>query len=113
MNNRGLKCIHIFKSGLQNDFELLRILNYWCLNNGGSTVFSFQDDNLVKCHSILTKLCMCIDIMEICFGIANGQILSIFDSYLPAVNSGRVLFFFHVFVLFLSVSVTEKNFSLS
>ena len=26
---------------------------------------------------------MCIDIVEIWFGIANGQILSIFDSYLP------------------------------
>ena len=27
---------------------------------------------------------MCIDIVEVWFGIANGQILSIFDSYLPA-----------------------------
>ena len=26
---------------------------------------------------------MCIDIVEIRFGIVNGQILSIFDSYLP------------------------------
>ena len=26
---------------------------------------------------------MCIDIVEIWFGIANGQISSIFDSYLP------------------------------
>ena len=25
--------------GLQNDFELLRILNYWSLNYRGSTVF--------------------------------------------------------------------------
>ena len=32
---------------------------------------------------IFTKLGMCIDI-EIWFGIANGQILSIFDNYLPA-----------------------------
>ena len=30
--------MHIFKSGLQNDFELLRILNYWSLNYRGSTV---------------------------------------------------------------------------
>ena len=36
-NNWGLKCKHIFKSGLQNDFELLRILNYWSLNYRGST----------------------------------------------------------------------------
>ena len=26
---------------------------------------------------------MCIDIVEIWFGIANGQISSIFDGYLP------------------------------
>ena len=38
LNNWGLKCIHIFKLGLQNDFELLRILNYWSLNYRGSTV---------------------------------------------------------------------------
>ena len=29
---------------------------------------------------------MCIDLVEICFGIANGQISSIFDSYLPAIR---------------------------
>ena len=39
LNNWGLKCIHISKLGLQNDFELLRILNYWSLNYRGSTVF--------------------------------------------------------------------------
>ena len=31
--------MHIFKSGLQTDFELLRILNYWSLNYRGSTVY--------------------------------------------------------------------------
>ena len=41
-------------------------------------VFSFLDDNLIKCLGI------CIDIVEIWFGIAYGQILSVFDrSYLP------------------------------
>ena len=39
LNDWGLKCIHIFKSVLQNDFELLRILNYWSLNYRGSTVY--------------------------------------------------------------------------
>ena len=29
---------------------------------------------------------MCIDIVEICFGIANGQISSVIDSYLPAIH---------------------------
>ena len=30
--------MHTYKLGLQNDFELLRILNYWSLNYRGSTV---------------------------------------------------------------------------
>ena len=41
--------------------------------------FLFPDDNYSKHQWIFTKLGMCIDIMEICFGIANGQISSIFD----------------------------------
>ena len=47
--------------------------------------FLFQDDNLSKYQQIFTKLGMCIDIVQIWFGIAlNGQLLSIFDSYLSA-----------------------------
>ena len=42
-------------------------------------IFPFPDDNLSKHQWIFTKLGMCIDIVEICFGIANGQISSIFD----------------------------------
>ena len=44
-----------------------------------SVRFSFPDDNLSKHQWIFTKLGVCIDILEIWFGIANGQILSIFD----------------------------------
>ena len=44
-----------------------------------SVHFSFQDDNLEYTSMIFTKLGMCIDIVEIWFGIANGQISSIFD----------------------------------
>ena len=40
--------------------------------------FSFLDDNLSKHQWIFTKLGMCIDIVEIWFGIANGQISSNF-----------------------------------
>ena len=40
--------------------------------------FLFPADNLSKYQWIFTKLCMCIDIIEICFGFANGQVLSIF-----------------------------------
>ena len=39
-----------------------------------SVRFSFPDDNLSKNQWIFTKLDMCIDIVEIWFGIANGQI---------------------------------------
>ena len=48
------------------------------------SIVSFPEDNLSKCQWIFTKLNVCIDIVEILFGIANGQISSIFDSYLPA-----------------------------
>ena len=37
-----------------------------------SVLFSFLDDNLSKHQWIFTKLGMCIDIVEIWFGIANG-----------------------------------------
>ena len=38
--------------------------------------FSLPDDNLSKHQWIFTILGMCIDIVEIWFGIANGQISS-------------------------------------
>ena len=40
--------------------------------------FSFPDDNLSKHQWIFFKLGVCIDIVESWFGIAIGQILSIF-----------------------------------
>ena len=43
------------------------------------SVLSFPDHNLSKCQWIFTKLGIYIDIVYILFGIANGQILSIFD----------------------------------
>ena len=46
-------------------------------------IFLFQDNNFSKPQLIFIKLDMCIDAEEIRFGIANGQILSICDSYLP------------------------------
>ena len=49
-----------------------------------SVHISFTDDNLSKRQWIFTKLCMCIDIVEVWFGIANRQMLSNFLwSYLP------------------------------
>ena len=57
--------------------------------------FSFPDDNFSKYHWISTKLGMCIDIAEIWFGIAPGQISSIFDkSYLTETRP-----YFHVWMI--------------
>ena len=41
--------------------------------------FLFPHDNLCKCQWIFTKLGMCIDIVELYFGIAERQISSIFE----------------------------------
>ena len=55
-------------------------------------IFSFPDDNLCKCQGILTKLGTCINIKEIWFGIANEQILSMFDRVIcPQHDNGGVL----------------------
>ena len=54
-------------------------LSYIC----PSVRFLFLNDNLNKHQWIFTKLGVCIDIVEIWFGIANGQILSVLWSYLP------------------------------
>ena len=61
--------------------QILSILTE--LSAQDTPIFSFPDDNLSKCQGILTELGTCIDIKEIWFGIANGQLLSICDSYLP------------------------------
>ena len=45
------------------------------------SIFSFTDDNVSKYQWLYTKLGMCIDIVEIWYGIANGQIS--WQSYLP------------------------------
>ena len=44
----------------------------------GPSVFCFAYDNLSKHQWIFNKLGMCIDIVEIWFGIANRQISSFF-----------------------------------
>ena len=53
--------------------------------------FSFPSNNLNKCQGILTKLGTCIDIKDIWFGIANGQISSMFDRVIcPQHNTGGI-----------------------
>ena len=54
-------------------------------------IFSFPDDNN-KYQGILTKLGTCIDMEEIWFRIANGQISSMFDRVIcPRHDNGWVL----------------------
>ena len=61
------------------------------------SVFSFLDDNFNKYLWIITKLGVCIDFVEICFGIADGQISSIFDSHLSTTYP-----YFHFWMLTLA-----------
>ena len=51
-------------------------------------IFSFPVDNLSKHQWIFTKLGMCIDILKIWFGIANGQISSVFDRVICPQHGG-------------------------
>ena len=52
----------------------------------------FPDDNLSKHQWIFTKLGMCIEIVEIWFGIADRQISSIFYGVIcPRHDNGGVL----------------------
>ena len=52
-----------------------------------SVRFSFPDDNLSEHQWIFIKFGMCIDIMEIWFGIANRQISSNFDRVLTELSA--------------------------
>ena len=54
-------------------------------------IYLFQDDNLSKHQWIFTKLDMCIDIAEIWFLVADGQISSIFDGVICPTHA-------HIFV---------------
>ena len=74
--------------------------------------FSFPDNNLSKFQGILTKLGTCIDIKEIWFGIANGQILSIFDRVIcPRHDNARIVWF--EFFIWLEKAPYQEQLSLS
>ena len=65
------------------------------LSARNSSVFLFLDDNFnryCKYQWIFTKLCVRIDIVETCFGITDGQIPLIFDSYLTAIHPSQWIF---------------------
>ena len=72
------------------------------------STFSFLDNNLSKSQWIFTKFDMCIDIVEICFGIANRQILSIFDTVIcPRYDNGGVLLFHVLYLISKTVSTIK------
>ena len=55
-------------------------------------IFSFPGDNLTKSQGILSKLGTCIDMKKVWFGIANGQMSSMFDRVIcPRHDNGGVL----------------------
>ena len=57
-------------------------------------------DNLKKCQWSFTKLGVCIDIVEIWFGIVNGKISSIFERVICPLQVSFFFFFFFFFLLF-------------
>ena len=79
-------CVHWYSGDLVEDYCWENFVNVWQSSAHDTSVFSFLDDNVSKCQWIFTILGICIDIVEICFGIDNGQISSIFDSCLPAIH---------------------------
>ena len=73
-NSGGVLWFHIGRPSVRPP-----VPSYVSLSVCPSVRFSFPDDNLSKHQWIFTKLGICIDIVKIWFGIANGQISSIFD----------------------------------
>ena len=63
-----------------------------------TSVISFKDNNFSKSQWIFTKLDLCIDIMKIWFGIAYGQISSIFDRVICPRHDNVEVLTFHVFI---------------
>ena len=55
-----------------------------------TSVFSFPDDILRKCQWIFTKLCVCIDIVETWFEIADGK----FRQYLTELSARSTSVFY-------------------
>ena len=77
-------------AGYYSFMLVLHVFVRLCLSVIHLSVFLFLDNNLSKCQWIFTKLAICNDIVEIWFGIANGQISSVIC---PPHDSGVVLLF--------------------
>ena len=66
--------MHTHISGLQNDFELLRILNYWSLNYRSSIVlfFLFLHESMLNTQN----RCFCGEIRKYQYFLAKKSTLS-------------------------------------
>ena len=71
-------CIDIVEIWFGNLANGKNFVYFWQLSACHTSVFSFLDHNLNKYQGLFTKLGLCINIVEIWFGIANGQILSFY-----------------------------------
>ena len=63
-------------------------------------IFLFLEKNLSKCQGILIKLGTSINMKETWFGIANGQILSMFDRVICLRQDNGGVLKFKVFKVF-------------
>ena len=61
------------------------------LSTRNTSIFKFQDNNLSKSQWIFTKFDMCIDIVEVWFGIAHWQFRQFLTVICPPHGNGRVL----------------------
>ena len=88
VNINGFFCqiwyVHLYCRDLVWGCKWANFVNFRQLSACHMSVFLFLDDNLSKYQWLFTKFGMCIDIVKIWFGLADGQSLSVFYSYLPA-----------------------------
>ena len=70
------------------------------LSAGNTSGFSLPDDSIVTYQWIFTKLAMCIDIIEVCSGNANGQI-SLILIELSALDMIVVEYYHSMFLFFI------------
>ena len=75
-----------------------------CVSVRPSVHFSFPDDYFSKHQWIFTKFGMCIDIMEIWFGIANRQISSNIYSYQIMAGYYSLMFLFAITMVLASAA---------
>ena len=68
-----------------------KFVNFWQLSAQDMSVFSFLDNNFSKCQWIFTKLCVCIDIMDIAMRLLMAE-FCLFLTELSARNT--FLFYF-------------------